>query len=86
MNPPDSSITSGPQGKTKDRTPKFRFSASEENSTFKCSLDGARFKPCDSPYTTRRLSFGKHKFEVVATDSASNKDRSPAKRGFEVVR
>jgi hypothetical protein len=81
---PEATITRGPSGNTTDRTPTFRFN-SDEAGTFKCSVDGGRFKSCSSPHTTARLAFGRHTFKVRATDVAGN--RGPVdSETFKVVR
>lgn len=55
----------------------FAFSASEQGSHFRCSLDRARFAPCRSPrvYAVRP---GRHLVRIFAVDTAGNRDRSPA--------
>jgi hypothetical protein len=84
--PPQTKIKKRPANRTEDRTPTFKFRADEPGSKFQCSLDGKKFKRCSSPFTTRKLSFGKHTLEVRARDSAGNRDPSPAKDSFTVVR
>jgi hypothetical protein len=84
--PPQTRIRKRPDNKTEDRTPTFRFRADEPGSTFQCSVDDKRFKRCTSPFTAKKLSFGEHTFEVRARDSDGNRDRSPAKDSFRVVR
>jgi hypothetical protein len=55
----------------------FRFAASEAAATFSCRLDSRPYRRCRSPrgYFVGR---GAHTFEVFATDSQNNRDRSPA--------
>jgi hypothetical protein len=84
--PPQTRIRKRPENRTEDRTPTFRFRADEPGSRFRCSLDDKRFKRCRSPFTTKKLSFGRHTFEVAATDADGNRDRSPARDSFRVVR
>jgi hypothetical protein len=69
---PDATINIGPGKKGKDRTPTFFFSATEDNVSFECKLDSAGYKECNSPYTTPKLSFGKHKMSVRAVDGSNN--------------
>jgi hypothetical protein len=83
--PPNTKITVGPPTKTHDRTPTFRFRASETGATYKCKLDHGPFKPCRSPFTTKTLSFGKHTIQVDAIAGALS-DPSPAKFSFRVVK
>ena len=69
---PDATINIGPGKKGKDRTPTFFFSADEDNASFECKLDSGGYKDCDSPHTTSKLSFGKHKVSVRAYDGSGN--------------
>jgi hypothetical protein len=80
---PDTTIDGGPAGPTNDATPTFTFSSSE-TSTFECRVDVAAFTACTSPVTTAELSDGAHTIDVRATDSAGNRDASPASRAFTV--
>jgi hypothetical protein len=86
--PPETRIDSGPRKKTRKRHVTFTFSSSEAAGTppFRCSLDGASFTDCDSPFTTSGLSAGKHVFRVQARDVVGNEDPTPARKGFSVVR
>ncbi|MGH2966350.1 MAG: hypothetical protein ACRDMH_13370 [Solirubrobacterales bacterium] len=81
---PDTTITSGPSGMTRDRTPTFKFKSSLTPATFKCQLDGGALKACSSPDTLPRLSLGQHTFKVRATHAGST-DPTPASRTFKVV-
>ena len=83
--PPNTTITAGPTASSTNRTPTFKFKSSEPGSTFLCSLDGARFKPCTSPKKLATLAFGKHAFSVKAIDRAGNADGSPSIRRFKIV-
>jgi Ca2+-binding RTX toxin-like protein len=76
--PPETSIGSHPKPKTKKRTATFTFTSSEAGSTFLCSYDGKPYVPCSGSFTTPKLSRGKHRFDVIATDSAGNRDQSAA--------
>lgn len=73
-----------PARRTSDRTPTFRFSSSGA-SGFQCKLDGRRFRPCRSPFTTASLSLGPHRFRVRAIGSRGNADPTPASHRFRVV-
>jgi hypothetical protein len=83
---PDTFIDSGPSegGTTSDNTPQFTFSGSGGATAYECSVDGAGFTPCSSPYTTGTLSNASHTFRVRARDAAGNVDATPAQRNFSV--
>jgi hypothetical protein len=49
----------------------FRFAPTADPLGFDCSLDGARFAPCRSPATFRRLRPGPHVFRVRAVDATA---------------
>lgn len=83
---PQTRITRKPPRRTRDRTPTFGFASSRTRSTFLCRLDRARFRRCRSPFTSRRLPFGRHLFEVEARAPGGALDPSPARYGFRVVR
>ena len=86
--PPETTITSGPSGLTKDPTPTFGFSSDEVGSSFECRVDSDPFGPCSGPGDTYTppapLADGAHTFRVRATDAASNADQTPASRSFNV--
>jgi hypothetical protein len=75
-----------PAKRTRDRTPTFRFTSNDDATTFQCKVDGAKFRPCRSPFTARRLSFGKHTFRVRARGLSGDVDPSPAAYSFTVLR
>jgi hypothetical protein len=79
--PPDTSILEGPENNSTDTTPTFSFTSTEPG-TFECSLDGAAYAPCTSPYTTLALALGQHTFAVRARDADGNVDPSPATRSW----
>ena len=81
--PPNTTITSGPSGTTKNLTATFGFTSSESNSTFQCRLDSASFASCTSTKTYVTLPAA-HVFEVRAIDPAGNTDPTPAVRAFTV--
>ena len=83
--PPETRIAKGPKGKIRAHSAKFRFSSDEPGSTFSCKLDRRKFRRCSSPKSYRKLKAGKHVFQVFATDSAGNRDPSPAKRTFRIL-
>jgi hypothetical protein len=81
---PQTTINSGPQGKTTNASPSFTFSSSEP-STFECRLDSGSWSSCTTPKGYQNLAAGTHVFEVRATDQAGNTDTTPAARSFKVI-
>ncbi|MBK9053059.1 MAG: right-handed parallel beta-helix repeat-containing protein [Chloroflexi bacterium] len=53
--------------------------------TFECSLDGAPYTACVSPYTVTGLSLGTHSFAVRGRDWSSNVDPTPATATWTVI-
>lgn len=84
--PPQTLLKRTPPHRTRDRTPTFRFAADERGVTFQCKLDGRPYRSCHSPFTTRKLSFGRHVFRVRARDDSGGLDPSPASYAFKVIR
>ena len=82
---PQTTIDSGPAGKTTNASPSFTFSSSEPNSSFECRLDSGSWSSCTSPNSYQNLAAGTHVFEVRATDPAGNADPTPAARSFKVI-
>jgi hypothetical protein len=82
--PPETLIALKPGAKTSDRTPSFRFRSSP-GATFQCKLDGAAFKPCRSPFTTKSLSFGRHAVKIRAVLDGVP-DPTPVACSFKVVK
>jgi hypothetical protein len=83
---PQTILRGKPHKRTTDRTPTFRFGADESGVHFQCKLDGKPFRGCRSPFTTKRLSFGRHRFRVRAVDSDGKTDATPASYSFKVIR
>lgn len=82
---PQTTVTAGPSGPTRDRTPTFTFKSSEPGSSFQCALDAGAYHSCSSPHTTALLGFGAHRFHVRARDRAGNLDPTPVLRSFSVI-
>jgi hypothetical protein len=84
---PQTTITAGPTGLTRDATPTFKFSSSVAGSTFQCRVDGQTFKACSGPGATHTpgtaLSQGAHTFYVRALKNGTP-DPTPASRTFTV--
>jgi hypothetical protein len=84
---PQTTLRRKPPRKTADRTPTFRFSSDQSEASFECRLDGKPFRACRSPFTTRKLGFGRHTFRVRATiGSGDLVDATPAAFSFRVVK
>jgi hypothetical protein len=82
---PKTFLRKGPGKRTKDRTPRFTFRSDEMGATFQCRVDKKAYRSCRSPYTTKRLAPGKHRFSVRAK-VAGEIDRTPATYSFTVLR
>jgi PKD repeat protein len=83
--PPETRITSGPAHRSKKRKLRFRFTANEAGSAFRCKLDHHAFAPCVSP-RTYRVKPGVHLFQVYAIDAAGNRDTTPARWKIKVTK
>ncbi|HET7455813.1 MAG TPA: hypothetical protein VFJ76_09845 [Solirubrobacterales bacterium] len=86
IEPPQTTIVSGPSGTIAADAASFDFESSEEGS-FECRFDSvnpAGWVPCSSPQSYSSLADGSHNFEVRATDLAGNVDPTPAGAGFAV--
>ena len=75
--PPDTTITGNPTDPSSVPNPQFTFTSSEVGSTFQCSLDGAVFTACTSPWLVN-VGNGVHTFAVRAIDPGGNVDPTPA--------
>lgn len=73
-------ITRRPPPQSRDRTPTFRFTASQPRSGFSCKLDGQPFRPCASPRTLPKLAFGAHVFTVRTGNPAGGSSEPVAFR------
>jgi hypothetical protein len=82
---PETTITRKPIW-TGPRHSHFAFRSSEAGSTFRCSIDRARFRRCRSPKDYRNLDKGRHLFRAIATDAAGNTDPTPARHRFRIRR
>ena len=86
--PPETSITSGPDDPTRQTSASFVFDADEAGSSFECRLDSAvesAFAPCISPHGYTGLAVGQHTFDVRAIDASDNVDPTPASHTWTVV-
>ncbi len=81
--PPETTITGGPASLSNDPEATFTFAADDPDAHFECSVDGADFTACDSPYSAN-VSDGDHGFAVRGIDLAGNVDPTPATASFTV--
>ncbi|MDC0714124.1 Ig-like domain-containing protein [Stigmatella sp. ncwal1] len=81
---PDTTIVSGPSGDTFETDASFKFSSSEPDVTYECSLDNAAFVPCSEAPTFPGLALGSHTLQVRARDRAGNVDPTPASATWNV--
>lgn len=79
--PPETSLTGGPEGLTKELGP-FTFNSNEEG-RFRCWVDEVAPTTCDPPFfAPESLPDGDHVLHVRAIDLAGNADPTPATRAF----
>lgn len=83
---PQTILRRKPPKRTADHTPTFRFAADEARVRFQCKVDATAYRACRSPFTTKRLALGLHRFKVRAIDSDGRVDPSPASYRFRVIR
>jgi hypothetical protein len=84
IDPPETTIVSGPSGSVESRAASFQFAASERHGRFECRLDSGGWARCDSPKAYLQLAAGSHSFAVRAVDRAGNADPTPANRNWTV--
>jgi hypothetical protein len=80
----DTFLRRKPPHRTRNRTPSFRFTASDDGARFECKLDRKPYRSCRSPFTTSPLRPGKHRFFVRARNGAEV-DASPVFWRFRVL-
>lgn len=83
--PPETHITSAPSGSITARSALIAFSSPETLASFECSLDGATFVACLSPWSITGLPDGGHTFRVRARDPWANLDATPALAAWTIV-
>ena len=83
--PPETRLVKKPPRVTRDRTPTVRFGSNVRGARFQCSVDRERFRTCSSPFTTKRLKFGRHRIRVRAIVGGAV-DPTPAVTGFKVAK
>ncbi|HEV3375764.1 MAG TPA: Ig-like domain-containing protein [Thermoleophilaceae bacterium] len=82
---PETVIDSGPDAVTDSVTATFRFSSDRDDASFQCSLDGAAFTACTSPYSLDGLAEGDHRLDVRATRPIRAVDPTPASYEWKVA-
>src|SRR5207237_689697 len=81
---PETTIVSAPPAETSDRSAAFAFASNETSSSFSCSLDGAAYGDCASPFSYAALEAGAHVFRATARDRAGNADPTPAEHRWTI--
>jgi hypothetical protein len=85
LTPPETEITAAPAARGSDPRPQVAFSTSTPDATFECSLDGAPFTSCTSPYRPPEpLADGPHTVAVRAVSHMLVPDPSPAVASFTI--
>ncbi len=74
---PETTILVAPASPSGSDTATFVFS-SDQPATFQCSLNGAPFASCVSPFEARGLIDGTQEFEIQATNTYGFADQTPA--------
>lgn len=77
-------LLSGPDGRETSTLAAAEFTANDPAATFECSLDGAPFAPCASPYPMTGLALGDHTFRVRAVNDLET-GSSPVERTWTIV-
>jgi RHS repeat-associated protein len=88
-NPPETAITSPTPTYTAHEGPDVAMSSSKSGSSFECSLDGAKFASCPTPYPLAEklqgAAKGWHAFEGRAVGPEGVADPTPAKWTFDTA-
>ena len=82
---PETTITSGPPAQTVQTWAEFGFESNDPLDTFECSLDGAGFSGCETPYLLENLLPGLHELLVRGKNSADTVDPTPASWQWRVL-
>lgn len=77
-------LLSGPEGSETSALAAAEFTANDPAATFECSLDGALFAPCASPYPMTDLTLGEHTFRVRAVNDLEP-ESAPVERAWTIV-
>lgn len=81
---PRTKITKGPGGGVGGGVAKFSFKSNEGRATLMCRIDHREFRRCRSPKQFSGLDPGTHVFAVYAVDIYGNRDKTPARKRFQV--
>lgn len=87
---PTANFTTTPPALSNNNTPTFDFTAADPGANasgvaqIQCSMDGAPYATCTSPYTSPALPDGPHTFAIQALDNAGNKSTPPTAYTFTV--
>jgi hypothetical protein len=82
---PDTKIKKQPPRVGHNRFVTIKFKSTVPGSTFTCSVDGKKFKPCSSPFD-KRLGLGRHKVKILATSGVGIVEAKPAVVKFRITR
>lgn len=84
---PRTKITAGPALKTMKRIVVFRFAdiTGGPETKFLCKVDRKPWKVCQAPLKLKKLGHKRHMLRVKAYDAAGNREKTGAKRSFQVV-
>jgi glucose/arabinose dehydrogenase len=77
-------LTSHPPKRTRSRTARFAFGATDHSAKFRCRLDKDTYRSCGSPKVYKHLKPGSHNFAVLATDGDAKS--KPVKFSWKVLR
>lgn len=84
ITPPRTRVFKRVKRRRRHRIVIVRFRSNEPGSTFRCKLNGRRWRRCRSPLRFRRPRRKRYVLRVVAVDPAGNRDRSPAVARFKI--
>jgi hypothetical protein len=82
LTPPETLLTVKPKRVTRERKPRFEFTANEAGATFECRYDSAAWSACPRGIKSAKLTVGRHSFAARAIDVAGNVDPTPASHRF----
>ena len=85
LEPPDTTIQSGPSGTVIRSEVHFLFASGDPEVTFECAMDEASYSIRSAPKSYRSIASGEHTFHVRAVDTVGNADEPPATRSFTVA-